>query len=110
MSKKITGVLIIEILPILLSIIFAITIFVFNKFLPPKVPLFYSLNWGEFQLATNLQLFILPAITSSISLINLMIYWHLKQSTLLKNILLTTSIIATIVLLISYAKIVLLFI
>jgi len=110
MSKKITGLFILEIIPIIVALIFVITIFVFNRFLPPRVPLFYSLNWGEYQLANQLQLYILPAIILCICLVNLMIYWHLREAPLLKNILLLISIISTLILVVSYTKIVLLFI
>ena len=38
-----------------------------SDFLPPKLPLFYSLPWGEKQLAQNQQLLIIPASIAIIS-------------------------------------------
>lgn len=66
------------------------------KSLPPKIPLFYSLPWGEQQLVSALQFVILPAIVILIGLINLIISLLLHPSQLIVKILLhiTTAIVA----------------
>lgn len=38
--------------------------------LPPKMPLFYSLHWGEGQLAPTFNLFLIPFLTALFLLIN----------------------------------------
>ncbi len=98
-------------LPILLSLIQVCLILLFPKFLPPKLPLFYSIPWGENQLATTYQMLIIPGSLASIALLNLLLSWQLHSSqTLFQNILKATSFICTIVLLITFIKIVLIFI
>ena len=47
----------------------AFLIYKFNQ-LPPEVPLFYSLPFGEEQLATASQLFFIPIFSITIGLIN----------------------------------------
>lgn len=96
--------------PLVLSLLMAASILLFGKFLPPLLPLFYSLPWGENQLATHQQFLSLPTITVGISLINLMLYLRLPPSqTILKNILVFSSVATSLILLISLIKIVLLF-
>jgi len=41
--------------------------------LPPEIPLFYSKTWGAQMLAPKLYIWILPAITLSIYLLNMLI-------------------------------------
>ncbi|MBI4038804.1 hypothetical protein HY384_02495 [Candidatus Daviesbacteria bacterium] len=87
------------------------TIFFLQKFLPPNLPLFYSLPWGEKQLATKQQLLILPASIALTALLNLTISWqlHEKQS-FFKKALSLASIIVSIILTTTLIKIVLIFI
>jgi len=70
--------------------------FLFWKFnsLPPQVPLFYSLPWGESQLTQASLLFILPTISLILLLINHLFAISLtKTSFLLSRILLAISLV-----------------
>ncbi|MBI4035617.1 hypothetical protein HY383_01585 [Candidatus Daviesbacteria bacterium] len=81
------------------------------KPLPPKLPLFYSLPWGEQQLATHQQFLILPAIISILTLLNLLIFWQLHESQyFFKKILLVSSIVVSFILTVTFIKVVLNFI
>ena len=97
--------------PILIALLISLFIAFSTKFLPPKLPLFYSLPWGEQQLAQNQQLLIIPAIMALIALCNLLISWQLHpQQTFFKKILLFSSILVSLILTITFLKIVLIFI
>lgn len=79
--------------------------------LPPQLPLFYSLPWGDRQLATVAQFILLPSIILLTSLINLMISWHLHTSQLLlKRVLSAASVAVTIIVLITALEILSIFI
>ncbi|MBI2017964.1 hypothetical protein HYS92_02850 [Candidatus Daviesbacteria bacterium] len=88
-------------LPIASSMIIVVLIILMQPLLPFKMPLFYSLSWGEEQLATLPQFLIVPALISCISLINLMISWHLKGSQVISNDILIYSSLFTAVILAS---------
>jgi hypothetical protein len=80
------------------NLIFIITqiAFLFWKFnlLPPQVPLYYSLPWGESQLTQASLLFILPTISLILLLINNLFAISLtKTSLLLSRILLAISLV-----------------
>lgn len=97
--------------PIICSIVLAIFILLTQQSLPLKMPLFYSLPWGEQQLASLPQFLIIPLVAASLSLINLLIIWHLgKDEALLKKILLVTSLVICVSLILATVKIVLIFI
>lgn len=97
--------------PLLVTLLLSLTIWLFFKYLPSKLPLFYSLPWGDKQLATHQQFFIIPSAIILISLVNLFIAWHLHKSQLFfKLSLIITSIITTIILTTSFFKIIFLFI
>lgn len=58
------------------SSVFFITLqllLIFFKFsqLPPQVPLFYSLPWGEARLASAASLFLLPTLSTTFLIVNL---------------------------------------
>ena len=92
------------------AIIIAILILLGGSVLPPRLPLFYSLAWGEEQLATLQQFLIIPSLIIVISLINLMISWQLHQSQyFFKFILSFTSLLCVLILIISAVKIVYIF-
>jgi len=81
------------------------------KFLPPKLPLFYSVAWGNGQLATHQQFLIIPASISLITLLNLVISWQLHPSqSFFKKVLLISSIIVSVILVTTFIKIILMFI
>lgn len=94
-----------------LAIFMIVSILLFFRFLPPKLPLFYSLPWGDTQLTTHQQFFIIPASITLITLLNLIISWqlHLSQS-FFKKVLLLSSLVTTLILTITFIKIVLIFI
>jgi len=74
------------------NIIFIISqlAYLFFKFndLPPKVPLYYSLPWGEFQLANVAYLFILPGFSIIVTIANYFLAIFLSdQSRLLSRLL-----------------------
>lgn len=94
-----------------LSLLLTIIIFGVLKFLPQRLPLFYSLPWGDGQLATGHQLLIIPGIISLVTLLNLSFSWQLHPSQMFfKKILLFSSLIISIILIITFIKIILIFI
>lgn len=98
-------------IPMLPAIFITLFIVIFTKFLPPKLPLFYSLPWGDKQLANHSQVFIIPATITLVTLCNLIISWQLHNSQVLfKNLLLFSSILASLILTITFLKVVLIFI
>lgn len=93
--------------------IFFTVIFIFINFfrLPSQIPLFYSLAWGESQLAPLYQIFILPLIATMAILINIMLSWHLHSSqTVLKRIIGLSSAMISFMILLTCIKIVLIFV
>lgn len=94
-----------------LALFMSILIIFFQKFLPPKLPLFYSLPWGETQLATYYQMLTLPAILSVITLLNMLLSWQLHSSQLIfKKIIHLASLLCAILFFIALLKIFLIFI
>ncbi len=84
-------------------------IFLFWKFnsLPPQVPLYYSLPWGESQLAQASLLFLLPTISVVLLLIDHLFAISLtKTSVLLSRILLVISLIFSFLSLITLLRII----
>lgn len=70
--------------------------------LPSQIPLFYSLPWGNSQLATTSQILILPTISILVLLTNLSVGWYLHDSQLiLKRVLALTTLILSLLLLIT---------
>ena len=111
MKMSFTNTNLIILFPILLSLLIALTILVLIRFLPPKLPLFYSLPWGEKQLAASQQLFIIPASITLLTLCNLIISWQLHPSQkFFQNILLFSSLLVSVILTITFFKIILIFI
>lgn len=97
--------------PLILSLLATVVILTVLKYLPPRLPLFYSLTWGDSQLATHQQFLIIPAIISIITLLNLIISWQLHPSqAFFKKALLSSSIIISLILVTTFIKIVLMFI
>lgn len=97
--------------PLIFALIMILFILIFSKALPPKLPLFYSLPWGEKQLVSTQQLLIVPAIIILITLCNLVISWQLHSSQIFfKKILLFSSLLVSLILIITFFKIILIFI
>lgn len=101
----------IGLIPLLLSFSLTLLILGLINSLPSKLPLFYSLPWGDSQLVNHRQLLIIPAGISLITLFNLIISWQLHPSQLFfKKILLVASLLISLVLTITFIKIILIFI
>lgn len=97
--------------PLILSLAITVAIFTIVNFLPAKLPLFYSLPWGENQLANHQQFLIIPAIITILTLLNLLISWHLHPSqSFFKKALVASSTIVAVILTITFLKIILNFI
>lgn len=97
--------------PIIVSLVLAFIILVFFTNLPPKLPFFYSLPWGDAQLATPKQLLIIPSLVTLIALINLIISYQLHSSQqFFKKTLLLASSIVCILFMVTFIKIVFIFI
>lgn len=63
------------VLPVLSSTLIVVT----YSDLPEKLPLYYSLPWGVSQLASKVELFLLPAIMVLINLVNSFVYLVFKK-------------------------------
>lgn len=101
----------ITISPVICAILLSAVILIFFKFLPNKLPLFYSLAWGEKQLATHQQFLIIPAIIILISILNMMFYLQLHPSqSFFKKILALSSVVCSLILTVSFIKVTLIFI
>ena len=97
-------------LPLLISTVMVTLIFLLSKLLPPRLPLFYSLPWGEKELVSNIQLLIIPAIITLVTFSNLIISWQLHSSQIFfKKILLFSSILVSLILSITFFKIIYIF-
>lgn len=97
--------------PLVLGLIITASIFTILNFLPEKLPLFYSLAWGEKQLATHQQFMAIPSSIGLIALVNLIISWQLHHSqSFFQKALLVSSIIVSLILTISFIKVILNFV
>lgn len=95
----------------IVSLILVLLILFLPKFLPERLPLFYSLPWGEGQLAEKVQFLIIPTLSLSIALLNLLISHQLHfQQILLKQVLQVASILCGVVLILNLVKIIFIFI
>ncbi len=102
----------IPILVTIIVVIFIILLFlIFYSHLPDKLPLFYSLPWGEMELVAKQQFFLLPIILVLICLINSLIASQLHATQyVLRRILLLSLILIDITILITAVKIIWIFI
>lgn len=97
--------------PLIISAVLAIFILLFFKHLPDKLPLFYSLSWGENQLVDHNQFLIIPASIVLVTLVNLLIVGQLhNQQSFFKKVLLINTFIVSLILVITFIKILLIFI
>ena len=93
--------------PIIISLILIATILLGLRSLPPKLPLFYSLLWGDDQLASHQEFLLIPAIIIVITLLNSVISWQLHPSqSFFKRILLFSPLVISLLLTITFIKIV----
>lgn len=97
--------------PVIASAILTFVILLFFHFLPAKLPLFYSLPWGEGQLATQREFLIIPGIIILVTLFNFTITSQLHSSQkFFKDILCFSTYAVTLILLIAFVKVSLMFI
>lgn len=97
--------------PLVISVILVLVILLFLRFLPPKLPLFYSLPWGEGQLATQKEFLIIPGVITLIALLNFVISSQLHHSQkFFGTVLCITSYVTTFILLITFLKVSFMFI
>lgn len=98
-------------IPILAILFSLLSIFFLSPFLPPKLPLFFSLTWGDSELVDKTQLLIIPASLAALMLFNLIIYWRLSENQLLlRKILIFTGLVTTAIIMVSFARMILIFI
>ncbi len=91
------------------AIILGVFVATYNN-LPSQLPLFYSLAWGENQLVPISQIIILPALTILITLVNLLVSWHLHESQqILKRMISLFSASLSLVITLAAVRIILLF-
>ncbi|MBI2330461.1 hypothetical protein HYU94_03645 [Candidatus Daviesbacteria bacterium] len=97
--------------PLILSLLITIVILTALKFLPAHLPLFYSLPWGNKQLATHQQFLLIPTSISIVTILNLVISWQLHTTQIFfKRTLQVSSIIISLILTISFIKVILNFV
>lgn len=89
------------------NIVATILVILLQPNLPPQVPLLYGRAYGEKQLVSSIGLITPSLVTILATLLNTLISYFLKEK-LLQQILVTTSIIATILSLITTVKIIML--
>ena len=92
-------------------LVICLTLFIFFNRLPPTLPLLYSLPWGQDQLITKQQFFLLPGLILLITLFNWVISFYLHEIHLiLKKLLMLNLILIDILLLVTFYKIITIFI
>lgn len=101
-------------IPIIISLATVfLLIFIFLLFLnilPPRLPLFYTLPWGEYQLVSKEQFLILPTILFLASFTNIAISWQLHDSQIfLKRALLLSIVPLSLIIIITSFKIITVF-
>lgn len=97
--------------PLILASLISLLLLLLLRFLPTVVPLFYSKPWGDKQLAPKRDLFIIPSLIAVMTLLNFLITRQLhQQQSFYKNALMTTSMIISLILAITFIKIVFIFI
>lgn len=101
-------------IPFLVSIFFSLTLFfiffILYDRLPNKLPLFYSLSWGENQLVAKQQFLLLPALIIIIMLVNMMIAWQIHPSQIvLRRISLMSTLVVDVIIMTTAIKIIRIF-
>lgn len=98
----------ITLIPVILSLVITIATFTILRLLPSKLPLFYSLPWGEGQLATHQQFLVIPVSIVVIVLVNSLISWQLHPSqSFFKKILIFSPLIISLLLTVTLVRIIL---
>lgn len=97
--------------PLVLSLVITLAIITILRFLPPQLPLLYSASWGDKQLVTHQQFLIIPASIILITLLNLIISWQLHhQQSFFKKVLLLSPLVISLILTVTFIKIILNFV
>ncbi len=101
-------------IPLLISLsitfLVALLTLIFYNQLPLKLPLFYSLPWGENQLVSKQQFFLLPIVLLLIILVNTFIVSQLHHlQKVLKRLLMFGLIFIDLVILTTFLKILFIF-
>lgn len=89
----------------LISTSLLLIVFKFRK-LPPEVPLFYSLPWGEKQLANKVLLFLLPFSSITVLLLNVFLAKKEKAEPLVAKLLVSGALLFSILATITLIKII----
>lgn len=93
-----------------IALLITLLIFILYNQLPFKLPLFYSLPWGETQLVAKQQLFLLPIILLVIVLINAFIFSQLHPvQKVLKRLLMFNLIFIDLIIFTTFLKILFIF-
>lgn len=88
-----------------------LTYFFLFKHLPQKLPLFYSLSWGESQLVSKNQFLLLPTLLIFISLFNAFLAFQLHPlQIILKRTLILSLVLINLIIFITALKIMFLFV
>lgn len=94
-------------IPLVVSLVLTIIILTGLRSLPPKLPLFYSLPWGDNQLVSHQEFLLIPAIITIITLLNAVISWQLHPTqSFFKRILLFSPLVVSLLLVITFIKVV----
>lgn len=100
-----------NLIPLILSLSLTIFILLGLKSLPSKLPLFYSLPWGDDQLVTHQELLFIPVSIIVVTLLNIVVSWQLHPSqSFFKKMLLFSPLLVSLLLTVSLFKIVVNFI
>lgn len=76
------------------------------KFIPPQVPLFYSRPWGNEQLVDKKTLFLIPAASLALNIINLLLgNYFLGKEKLLAKFFIFTDFLINLLLIITFVEI-----
>lgn len=115
LTKRILTADKLTLLPIILSVLttflVSVALIYFYPKLPPLLPLFYSLPWGEDQLVPKQQFFLLPLLISLITILNFTLAFYLHQIHLiLKRLLMLNLILICLILAITAIKVILIFV
>lgn len=112
LMQKSDHFLLYSLLASLFSVLLITAIFlVFYHDLPPRLPLFYSLPWGQSQLVAKEQFFLLPATLTLIILINTVLALNLHSLQYpLRRMLLSSLVMISLLFFITALRILLIFI
>ncbi len=110
-SINLKSVIGLNMIPIAVALLTGLVIIILFRYLPKEMPLFYSMPWGKKQLANPQQFFVIPFLMILVTFINQIIAWQLHESQkFFKKILLITSFVASGILIITFIRIIWIFI